>query len=99
MAERPYAECRVGERHLLVLDGRVVELFELHRGEEGRSWRWHVSNVGIDAGLRGAKVVMRIGGRDDKGELRRAARIVTFPAEQMEAVAAFIAAATAARDG
>jgi hypothetical protein len=95
--ERPYMECRLGDRHLLVLDGRTVELFELERGDEGQSFRWHVTNVGMEAGIRGDRVVMRIGGRNSAGKLGMTAQIVKFPVAQMEAVAPLIEAAKAAR--
>jgi hypothetical protein len=95
--ERPHLECRLGDEHILTLDGNVVELFHLGRGDEGKTYRWHITNVGIEAGIRGDSVLMRIGGRTSKGELRRNAQLVKFPAAQMEQVAPLIERAKAAR--
>jgi hypothetical protein len=33
VTDRVYLECPVGDDYLLVLDGRVVELFHLRRGD------------------------------------------------------------------
>lgn len=98
MTDRAYLECRVGNDYLLVLDGRVVELFHLRKGDQGDSWRWHVSTLGIDAGLRRSKVILRVGDRKENGELRSGALMIEVPAEEMERLAAFIEAAIAARD-
>lgn len=98
MSPRPYRECPVGDDHLLVLDNRVVELFHLRQGDQGRSWRWHVRTLGIDAGVRDGAVVMRIGDRREDGRLRAAALMIEVPAEGVDALAEFIEAAVAARD-
>jgi hypothetical protein len=98
MTERVYLECPVGDAYLLVLDGRVVGLFHLRQGDQGGSWRWHVSTLGIDAGVRGSSIIMRIGDRKENGDLRAGSLMIKVPAEEMERLAAFIEAAIAARD-
>jgi hypothetical protein len=98
MTERVYRECRVGDDYLLVLDGRVVELFHLRKGDQGDTWRWHVSTLGIDAAVRGSKIVMRVGDRKENGELRSGALMIEVPAQEMERLAGFIEAAIAARE-
>lgn len=98
MTDRVYLECPVGDDYLLVLDGRVVELFHLRRGDQGASRRWHVSTLGIDAGVRGSSIIMRIGDRKENGDLRAGSLMIEVPAEEMDRLAAFIESAIATRD-
>lgn len=100
MPERAYRECRIGDEYLLVLDGRVVELFRLRSGRQGESWRWHVSMLGIEGRMRrDGRFAVSLGERGEDGGLRLTSMSMTVDAETMTELAAFAAEAIAVRDG
>jgi hypothetical protein len=79
--------------HILVLDGRVLEIFRRHNQE---SIRFHVAFLGIYVKPKGDKFKVQVG--SGYGEQVLGGSWLTLDAAEFERFKAFVALATAARD-
>ncbi|WP_238018395.1 hypothetical protein KZZ52_09210 [Dactylosporangium sp. AC04546] len=85
----------VHEDHILSLEGRVLEVFSRHTN--GESHRFHVAFLGVFVKPKGDRYKVQLG--KPMGEMVLPAVTLTLDAAEFERFRAFIALATAARDG
>ncbi|MET8141521.1 hypothetical protein ABZU32_14535 [Sphaerisporangium sp. NPDC005288] len=87
------AEFELGD-HILVLDGRVLEIF---RRDASESMRYHVAFVGVDAQPKGEGFKVRLGARRHDDTILGGLSL-KMDREQFQRFSAFMALAIAARD-
>ncbi|WP_072807142.1 hypothetical protein [Rhodococcoides yunnanense] len=101
MPERAYAEYRLDENVILVLDHRVVEIFDATHKSVSGSPRWHVDHIGVEAKPRRNGLRITIGARlpDDSMSYIGAQAVLDVPEDKVPEVLAFFDRAKAARTG
>ncbi|WP_041451244.1 hypothetical protein [Hoyosella subflava] len=65
---RSYRECSIGNRYILVLDHRTLEVFD-RQSDRSSPQRWHVSHVGVEAQPEAQGLLVRIGLRTEGGKI------------------------------
>ncbi|MBD8507510.1 hypothetical protein HT102_13560 [Hoyosella sp. G463] len=96
MLSRPYRECVVADRFVLVLDNRVLEVFD--RG--GVSRRWHVLHLGVTARRTRTGLEIVVGARSDEGGLEPTSKpvMIDVPEEESARVEEFFDEVKRARE-
>lgn len=93
------AECQLGDPLLLVLDHRVVEIFDSTHTTLSGSPRWHVDHMGVDAKPHKEKLRIKIDARLPDGSMSYigAQAVLDVPQVDVPRVLAFFEGAKAAR--
>lgn len=99
MPDRAYVEYRLDENVVLVLDHRVVEIFDATHKTVSGSPRWHVDHIGVEAKPRKNGLRITIGARlpDQSMSYIGAQAVLDVPEDKVSDVLAFFDQAKAAR--
>ena len=99
MREREYVEYWLDENVVLVLDNRIVEIFDATQQTVSGRPRWHVAHIGVDAKPRGGGLRVKIGARLSDGSISYLGGQAVFdvPQDKVPHVLAFFDRANQAR--